>query len=88
MAADASTVVEERIKADIEDHIRRIQKAIRQPTLSVDGVGLRETAELTVEFLQELECDEAELIETEGAPGVWGYQIGRASCRERVYCEV
>jgi len=73
MAADPSTVVEERIKADIEDHIRRIQKAIRQPTLSVDGVGLRETAELTVEFLQELECDEAELIETEGAPGVWGY---------------
>lgn len=65
--------VSEQVEADFDEHVDRLQRLIRQPTLSVDGVGLEETAELAVDLLEETGFDEAELVETSGAPGVWGY---------------
>ncbi|WP_115863751.1 M20/M25/M40 family metallo-hydrolase [Halorussus litoreus] len=65
--------VSEQVADDFEDHVERLQRVIRQPTLSVDRVGLEETAELAVELLEETGFDEAELVETAGVPGVWGY---------------
>jgi len=67
------SVVHEQIESDFDTHIERLQRAIRQPSLSVDEVGLQEISELFVEFLEETGSDEAELVETEGSPGVWGY---------------
>ncbi len=68
-----TSAVEDRINADFETHIERIRESIQQPSLSVDGVGLEEIAELYVDFLEDTGADEAELVETDGAPGVWGY---------------
>lgn len=69
----ARSAVREQVESNLDSHVARLQRLIRQPTLSVDGVGLRETAELAVELLAETGFDEAELVETEGAPGAWGY---------------
>jgi acetylornithine deacetylase/succinyl-diaminopimelate desuccinylase-like protein len=73
MQTEASQAIREQIDSDLEDHISRIQRAVQQPSVSVEHDGLREIAELMVEYLDDLGCEEAELVETDGAPGVWGY---------------
>lgn len=73
MSLQDSAQIREQIESDLDGHIERIQQAVRQPSVSVEGEGLREIAELAREYLDELGCDEARLIETGGAPGVWGY---------------
>lgn len=67
------TAVRDQIDSDIDEHVKRIQQAIRQPSLSVDDIGLRKISEFVVDLFDELGCDEAELVETDGAPGAWGY---------------
>ncbi|OIB57547.1 M20/M25/M40 family metallo-hydrolase [Natrialba sp. SSL1] len=73
MSTQDSKQLREQIESDLDDHIDRIQRAIRQPSVSVDRNGLRGIAELARDYLEEIGCDEAELVETDGAPGVWGY---------------
>jgi len=73
MSIEASSQVRDRIDADLDEHVERIQRAVRQPSVSVEHRGLGEIAELMVEYLTELGCDEVTLVETDGAPGVWGY---------------
>ncbi len=73
MAVQDNVQLREQIESDLDIHIDRIQRAVRQPSVSVEGEGLREIAELSRDYLEEIGCDEAELIETDGAPGVWGY---------------
>jgi acetylornithine deacetylase/succinyl-diaminopimelate desuccinylase-like protein len=73
MQTEASQAIRTRIESDLDDHISRIQRAVRQPSVSVEHEGLREIAELMVEYLDDLGCDEAALVETDGAPGVWGH---------------
>lgn len=68
-----SAAVRESIESSFDTHIDRIQRAVQQPSVSVEQRGLRGVAELAVEYLTDLGCDEATLVETEGAPGVWGY---------------
>ena len=73
MQTEPIEAVSEQIDTDFDGHVERIQRAVRQPSVSVEHRGLRETATLAVEYLEDLGCSEAELIETDGAPGVWGY---------------
>jgi len=73
MEADERQQIRERIASDLDDHVERIQRAVRQPSVSVEGRGLRAIQELMREYLEELGCAEVELVETEGAPGVWAY---------------
>lgn len=73
MSDSDSAAVRESIESNLDTHIERIQRAVRQPSVSVEQKGLREISELMVEYLDELGCDEATLVETDGAPGVWGY---------------
>lgn len=68
-----TAAVQESIESSFDTHIDRIQRAVQQPSVSVEQRGLRGVAELAVEYLTDLGCDEATLVETEGAPGVWGY---------------
>ena len=68
-----SAAIRESIESSLDTHIDRIQHAVQQPSVSVEQKGLRGVAELAVEYLTDLGCDEATLVETEGAPGVWGY---------------
>lgn len=56
-----ATAVRESIEADIEEHVGCLQRAIRLPSLRVDGVGLREMAELSVELLEETGVSAADL---------------------------
>ena len=67
----------DRLKAYLEsnkpDHIKRIQRLVQQPSVSTEDLGVRECAELLVGYHQELGCQEAELVQTDGVPGVWAY---------------
>ncbi|MEA4894632.1 MAG: M20/M25/M40 family metallo-hydrolase [Oscillospiraceae bacterium] len=58
---------------NLEESLASLKEFIAQPSISVEGRGMQECAELVLKHLKELGCTEAELIETSGFPGVWGY---------------
>ncbi|HYF93784.1 MAG TPA: M20/M25/M40 family metallo-hydrolase [Symbiobacteriaceae bacterium] len=62
----------DRIDADLGDHVAELQRYIRQPSVSAEGPGVREMAELLREKIRSLgaTCD---LVETGGFPMVYGY---------------
>ena len=61
------------IDEHIDDHVVRLQKWIRQPSISNSGEGIPESAEMVKGFFEELGCQEARVYDvgiTEwGAPG-------------------
>ncbi len=61
------------IEENLEQHIAEIQRWIRQPSVSAQDIGIREMATLLRDDLTSLGFQEAELVETDGHPGVWGY---------------
>ena len=61
------------IDENLDDHIAEIQRWIRQPSVSAQNIGIQEMAELLRDDLVSLGFAEAELVETDGHPGVWGY---------------
>jgi acetylornithine deacetylase/succinyl-diaminopimelate desuccinylase-like protein len=65
------------VYAYIEGHaaedLRQLQRWLRQPSISAEGRGIREMAELLRQDLTALGFQEAELVPTAGHPGVWGY---------------
>jgi acetylornithine deacetylase/succinyl-diaminopimelate desuccinylase-like protein len=65
--------VYERIDSQIDQTIREIQEYVRRPSVSVDGSGMRECAELVADRYRRLGCAEVEIVETETFPGVWAY---------------
>lgn len=73
MTTEDTSAIRAQIETDLPEHIGRVQRAVQQPSVSVEHHGLRGIAELILEYLEELGCAEATLIETDGAPGVWGY---------------
>ena len=60
------------IDANLPAHIEKIQEYLRQPSVSAENIGIQECAELTRQYLAAAGCQEAELVSTEGHPGVWG----------------
>jgi acetylornithine deacetylase/succinyl-diaminopimelate desuccinylase-like protein len=61
------------IDANLDAHIANIQRWIRQPSVSAQDDGIREMAEMLRGDLAALGFQEAELVPTDGLPGVWGY---------------
>src|SRR5579875_458408 len=61
----------EAINARYENHIRRIQRLIRQPSVSPLNIGVRDCAELVKDMFLEIGCSEAKLVETSGNPVVF-----------------
>lgn len=61
------------IDQNLENHIAEIQRWIRQPSVSAQNIGIRDMATLLRDDLTRLGFVEAELVETDGHPGVWGY---------------
>jgi acetylornithine deacetylase/succinyl-diaminopimelate desuccinylase-like protein len=61
------------IDANLDRHIEKIQEYLRQPSISAEGTGIAECAEMTRRYLAEAGCQEAELIPSKGHPGVWGW---------------
>lgn len=61
------------IDANLDDHLAAIQRWLRQPSISAQNVGIAEMAELVRQDLEDLGFAEAEIVPTDGHPGVWGY---------------
>ncbi len=61
----------------VEAHLENLRTWLRQPSVSAQDYGIAEMAELVRETLRRLGCREAELVPTDGHPGVWGvYDAG------------
>jgi hypothetical protein len=71
-AADHSAVYDY-IDAHLEQHVGALQRWVRQPSISAQNVGIQEMAEMLRQDLSDLGFAEAELVPTDGHPGVWGY---------------
>lgn len=65
--------VYEYIDANQEAHLAALQRWLRQPSISAQNVGIQEMAEMLRQDLEGLGFEEAELVPTDGHPGVWGY---------------
>ncbi|MGH9860085.1 MAG: hypothetical protein ACRD5F_08695, partial [Candidatus Acidiferrales bacterium] len=72
-ASDARRAAHAHIEKNLPHHIEKIQEYLRQPSISAEGTGIKECAEMTRRYLAEAGCKEAELIPSSGHPGVWGY---------------
>jgi acetylornithine deacetylase/succinyl-diaminopimelate desuccinylase-like protein len=61
------------IQANLPQHLAELQRWVRQPSISAQNVGVREMAELLRDDLLALGFKEAELVPTDGHPGVFGW---------------
>jgi len=60
-----------------EDHLKKLQEFVRQPSISAENKGVRECAELVKRYLMDLGCKDARLVETSGHPVAYGnYNAG------------
>ena len=63
--------VHQRIDDHFEEHLERVQEYVRQPSISADGTGIKETAEMTKGFIEEL-GGTAKTVSTKGWPVIYG----------------
>lgn len=56
-----------------DEHVANLQRWVRQRSISAHNDGIAEMAELLRTDLESLGFVEAEVVPTEGHPGVWGY---------------
>lgn len=61
-----------RLEQDEEEHLERTKAFVRQPSISADGTGMAEMAELVAEHIREA-GGEAEVVPTPGWPVVYGH---------------
>ena len=73
------------IDAHLDEHVAHLQRWIRQPSISPQGVGIIEMANLLRTDLLQMGFAEAELVPTDGNPGVWGYYDAGAEKTLMVY---
>ena len=73
------------IDANIDAHVAELQRWMRQQSGSAENLGVREMAELVRADFEALGFHEAELVETSGHPGVWGYFDAGAESTLMVY---
>jgi acetylornithine deacetylase/succinyl-diaminopimelate desuccinylase-like protein len=71
--ADDHSAVYDYIDTHLEQHVSALQRWVRQPSISAQNVGIQEMAEMLRQDLSDLGFKEAELVPTDGHPGVWGY---------------
>ncbi len=67
------TAVYDYIDANLDRHLAAIQRWLRQKSISAQNVGVIEMAEMLRQDFEDLGFAEAELVPTDGHPGVWGY---------------
>jgi acetylornithine deacetylase/succinyl-diaminopimelate desuccinylase-like protein len=60
------------IDAHFDEHVAKIQTFLRQPSVSAQNLGIRETAQMVVDMLKEIGARDAAMVPTKGHPGVWG----------------
>ena len=69
----------------VGDHLSNLQTWLRQRSISAQNDGVLEMAELVRQTFVDLGCQEAELVPTDGHPGVWGYYDAGADRTLMVY---
>ena len=73
------------IDAEIEAHVAALQRWMRQRSISALNVGVLDMAEMVRDDFKALGFAEAELVETGGHPGVWGFYDAGAERTLMVY---
>lgn len=68
------------------EHIEKVREFLRQPSISAENIGVRESADMLLRYYHKLGCQEVELVETEGHPGVWAYLDSGAQKTIVNYC--
>ena len=61
------------IDANLDAHLQNIQRWLRQRSISAQNDGVTDMAEMLRGDLESMGFAEAELVPTDGHPGVWGY---------------
>lgn len=61
------------IDANSDVHLQALQRWLRQPSISAQNVGVLDMAEMLRSDLENLGFQEAQLVPTDGHPGVWAY---------------
>lgn len=61
------------IDQHVDDHVAQLQRWIRQRSVSAQNDGIRDMAALVRDDLKRIGFQEAEIAETSGHPGVFGY---------------
>ncbi|HEV7258662.1 MAG TPA: M20/M25/M40 family metallo-hydrolase [Bosea sp. (in: a-proteobacteria)] len=60
------------IDANLDAHVAAIQSIVRQPSVSLEKLGMRECAAVLVESMKAAGCTEAEVVDVgDDYPGVW-----------------
>jgi acetylornithine deacetylase/succinyl-diaminopimelate desuccinylase-like protein len=72
------------IERECGNHISLMQEYVKQPSISLEDYGVRETAELTRKYLERAGC-KTTLIPTKGYPVVFGHYDARADKTLLVY---
>jgi acetylornithine deacetylase/succinyl-diaminopimelate desuccinylase-like protein len=65
--------IHEHIAKEKEKHIANVQADLRQPSVSSWNMGIHEMAHRMIDSFRAMECKEAELVPTDGLPGIWAY---------------
>jgi acetylornithine deacetylase/succinyl-diaminopimelate desuccinylase-like protein len=63
--------VHQQIEEDFDQHLERTRALVRQPSISADGTGMAETAQMVADLIREA-GGEAEIVPTPGYPVVYG----------------
>src|SRR5471030_3065748 len=71
------------IDEHFDEHVERLQKWIRQPSISNSGEGIQETAEMVKGFYDELGCQQSKVYDTGVTEwGLPGNPVVYAKCDE------
>ena len=73
------------IDAHVSEHVEKLRRWLRQPSISAQKVGISEMAAMVRDDLKAIGFKEAEIVPTSGHPGVWGYYDAGASKTLMVY---
>jgi acetylornithine deacetylase/succinyl-diaminopimelate desuccinylase-like protein len=73
------------IDANQERHLENLRRWLSQPSISAQDVGIRDMAEMVRGDLAGMGFREADLVPTDGHPGVWGYYDAGADRTLMVY---
>lgn len=86
VVSDVAPEAHQFIESNRNEDIQRLKQIISIPSIAADNPdGVRKCAELMLSWLKELECAEAEIVETEGSPVVYGHYDAGAKNTLLVY---
>jgi acetylornithine deacetylase/succinyl-diaminopimelate desuccinylase-like protein len=77
--------IHDHIAREKEKHIANVQADLRQPSVSSWNMGIDEMAHRMIKSFQAIGCQEAELVPTDGLPGVWAYHDAGAAKTILIY---